>query len=148
MRRIIPTDIKKIEEKENGFLYLGKRCELFRTNCVVSRAQMAEAIGVTIPSLYHFETTGNIRGQTLSKFLEVLYYKFGVNPAYILFEKNEAINPFISIEDTSPEHIISMSKQIDNLKKRNKELVAENKELEIANKLLFEKVSKLIKEIR
>ena len=104
--------------------YMGDRIKMIRTNCGIERKKMAEMLGVSEVSLYNFEITGIIRGETLRRYLTVLYDMLKVNPSYIILENNEGIDPFIgngdSLKDLNPmyyENFI-LNKKVEALNKK------------------------------
>lgn len=144
------NDYESAETPKSEGLYMGIRAATLRTNCRVKRSDMAKIMGVTQPSIYQFETTGNVRGESLRLYLNALYNLVKVNPAYIILENITDIPPFLDgdkaflkqISDLSLE-FIKITKEVEALRNENKEikkmnavLITENKELDFKNNKL------------
>jgi len=131
-------NIKKIIKEEeteeiSESLYMGQRIQMIRTNCAIERKKMAQTLNVSEVSLYKFETTGIIRGNTLRKYLNVLYQLLNINPAYIIIENNENINPFVGnekeLKELSPTYFanISLNKKVEDLERELRKVKNQNK---------------------
>lgn len=123
--------------------YMGERVATLRSNCGLQRKEVALLLGVTEPSVYLFETTGNVRGETLRKYLNILYNKSKVNPAYVLLENIEDVPQFLHADVKNLQLISELSFNLSDIRK---ELEQENlNTIELKEKItLFEKRNSML----